>query len=380
MYLGNSPVENTVIRLEARKSFELGVWLTDTNERPLEIFDTSLRLVVKSLPLDQSDTSDATNLITNDEAQLVRPEVGYARFTLQASDTDHAPGEYPFAIVLLHEGYSSVIVSGILEILTNTEFASVGEVYDPGNPPTSLVVALRERNAITVRTGPVLAPGTTSFTDGDKSKLDSIEPGAQLNTPADWLALPGNPGHILNRPPSVGIPVGGSPGEALIKQSSLDGDAIWANIGSGGGGSGLDATGVSDGLVPTANGLDSWAWAPPPVLSVAGRGGDIVLNLDDVADSSARLAMTPTERTKLGTLTATPAWSSITGKPSFGTMALETATNYIQKAGINATTDFASGTVPAARLPKLSGLDGITDGTAPPTGGADGDYYFQYSI
>src|SRR5690606_37676111 len=116
------------------------------------------------------DTDDSDNLFANDQAYMGESaDVGYCHFHLQASDLDHPPGEYPYVIVLQDAaGYSSVIVQGTLELLQNPEFVSAGSTYVGQNPPASLEVAMRGAATISVRTGPTLAPGTTSFTDSDK--------------------------------------------------------------------------------------------------------------------------------------------------------------------------------------------------------------------
>lgn len=382
MYLGNSPASELVIRAEARKSFAIGIWVKDQNGRALDITGCTLRIVAKKLPLSSSDTTDADNLFTNDTAEILSPAVGYARFSLQASDLDHAPGEYQYSIVLLDGGYSSVIVRGTLEILVNTEFSSVDDSYASENPPTSLNIVMRQGNTVNVFTGPTLAPGTTSFTDGDKEKLDSIEAGAQVNVNADWNATPGSDAEILNKPDAGDmLPAGGSTGAVLIKASSGDGDAIWALLPTSPGGGALDATGVPDGYVPTANGVDSWDWAEvlAGVISVNGLSGIVVLSLDEIPDTATRLALTDAERTKIAALAVNPPWSSLTGVPAFGTAALEDVEAFLVPLGVSGA-DITSGMVGKNFLPGVWGLNGISRGTTDPSGGADNDLYFKYSV
>lgn len=386
----NGPGSRTVIRAEVRKSFAFGVWIKDHHGRPLDITDVGLHLVAKKVPFTTQD--DTTNLIVNSVASLVSPTNGYAVFNFQASDLNHKPDEYPFAIVMIDEGYSTTLVKGTLLLEPNTEFYSVGEVYDPAPPVTTLQILLRGRNTIEVLTGPTLAPGTTSFTDGDKVKLDSIEEGAQRHIPADWNEENPADGGILNKPAlgtaafkdveEIAVPPGGSPGEVLVKRSSSSYDVGWAQqSGGGGGGAGLDPTGVLAGRVPTANGADGWSWADPAakVESVNGQIGVVVLNQDSVADTSTRVAMTPAERSKLSSLTVTTEWTDVLNKPAFGSASLLDATTVLLKGQINATTDFSGGTVPNARLPRVSAMPGFSSGTTPPVGGSDGDLYFQYT-
>jgi hypothetical protein len=390
-YLGNSPSRELVIRLEARKSFELGLWLKDSNGRGLDLTGCTIVWVAKKPPLDPADTDDSDNLFTNGTAQLVSSGVGYARFNLQASDLDHKAGEYPYSIILIDpDGYSSVLAKGTLEILVNTEYASVGHTYSPANPPTSLNISLRDKNVVEISTGPTLAPNTTSFTDADKAKLDGIEAGAQAHIPADWNAVLEEDGAIRNKPhlgtaaaadiEEIALPSGGLPGEVIMKVGLDDTDVAWQTPPVGPGGGNLDATGATAGQIPTASGVDTWSWDDPPavpVQSVNLQTGDVSLDLDNIPDTATRLAMTPAERDKLENLSLE--WDDITDKPAFGTAALEDTGAFLAPGGVNASTDLTSGTVPNARLPKVSDQPGFSKGTSAPAGGADGDLYFQYT-
>lgn len=177
-YVTNSPADQVVLRLQARKSFALGLWIQDQNGNPLNISGTTIRLVIrKNVPA--GTTNDSGNLIQSSLATLVDAPAGYAKFNLQAAELDEVPGEYLFSIVLSFEGYSSVIVGGLVEIEQNTEFTSITESYSPGaEMATALAVLLRGNTAITVRTGPSLAPGAVTFTYDDEKKLDELYAGA----------------------------------------------------------------------------------------------------------------------------------------------------------------------------------------------------------
>ena len=379
-YIGNSPAAKTVIRAEARKSLALGLWFKDSTGKSLDISNSTIRIVAKAEPLDGADSADADNLITNSQAILSSPTIGYARLELQAEDLDHPVGEYPFAIVLWDSGYSAVVVRGVLELMPNTDFSSVSEYYSGVNPAIALEVVMREAATIEVRTGPTLAPGTVSFTVADEEKLDGIEPGAQVNVPADWNFLANRPSlgsAAFANVEEIAVPLDGSPGEILMKTAS---GFEWAAPPATGEAGTLDATGVPAGEVPTANGAGSWTWdvIPAAVVSVNGLDGVVVLDLDDVADTATRLAMTPAERSKLAGLNNPPAWADISGKPAFGDAALADADDFLPSTGIDAS-KVISGTLAAARVPKVSALQGFSSGTAAPSGGADGDFYFQYS-
>ena len=387
----NSPQEHTRITAEARKSFSFAIWIKDQSKRMLDIDGVTLTLVAKTRTSKTTDDSD--NLIINSLAEHVHPEFGYARFNLQAEDMNHPVGEYPFAIVMNDRGYTSVIAKGTLQIVPNTEWASVNTSYAPIIPVTTLEVLMRGRVAVHVYTGHTLAPGTTSFSIAEHEKLKLIEDGAQKNVNASWIAEPGEAGFIQHKPAfgtaafkdveDLGVPPGGSPGEMLVKRSSTDYDLRWVQppSGGGGGGSGLDPTGVLAGKVPTANGVDGWSWeyTPNDVQSVNGQTGAVALDLDDIDDTAARLAMTPLERAKLALLTGTPDWSDVQGKPAFGTAALADTSDFLAPGSVNLDTDVAGGILPAANTVKLTQLRGFSSGTSAPSGGADGDLYFQFT-
>jgi hypothetical protein len=389
-YIGNSPQATTVLRLEARKSFALSVWIRDTSGRPLDISNTELRLVMKKFSV-TNDPGDASNLIVHSSAEIVDAVAGLARFNLQATDLNQTPGEYPFALVLDMNGYSTVAVKGIVDLQQNTEFTSLNSTYLPANAPSAITLSIGAGSQITLQTGPTLAPGTTSFTNADKDKLDGIEEGAQVNVEASWSAEEGQPGYIRYKPrfgsaafrdfeDLLGLPKGGSPGEVLVKLTSDDYLVGWQQPASSGGGSTLPATGVTAGYVPTANGVGSWGWAEiiAGVQAVNGQQGEVTLSLDDLADTETRLAMTPDERTKLEELSTSISYADLTDKPTFGSAAELAIEEVLQPGGVDAA-DVTTGVFDPARIPSVSSLPGFRSGTATPSGGFDGELYFQYS-
>jgi hypothetical protein len=390
-YLGNSPQATTVLRLEARKSFALSVWVRDANGRPLDIADTSLRIVMmKRLPRG-ADPGEPTNLLAHITAETVDAVEGLARFNIQAADLNHAPGEYPFAIVMDTNGYSTVAAKGVVDLQQNTEFASINSTYAPSNAPAGVTLNIDERSQLTLQTGPTLAPGTTSFTDGDKEKLDNIEAGAQVNVEASWLAEEGQPGYIRYRPrfgsaafsdieDLLALPTGGAPGEVLVKITNDDYQVGWQQPSSNGGGGVLPAAGVTAGYVPTATGVGGWGWAAivSGVEAVNGKQGVVTLTLNDLADTTARLAMTPAERTKLAELDTSISYENLLDKPVLGTVATLDTEDVLQPGEVDAA-DIVSGVLDPARIPSVSSLPGFRSGTATPSGGFDGELYFQYT-
>lgn len=364
-YLGNSPEVQTVLRLEARKSFSLGMWIKDNLGHPLDITGVQIRIVARP-KLVAADPGDAQNLIINSDAVLEQPGQGYARFNIQASELDHTPGEYLFAIVMVANGYSSVIVEGPLIIDPNTEFSSVDDVYLPSLPPTHMVdIILREAVSISVYAGQALAPGTVSFTIQDKTNLDLLVTegyNALVNTPDLGSAA-------FVDVETISLPKGGSPGAALLKTSSADYATHWGQVATGG--TGLTATGQPVGAVPTATGAGTWDWVVPvpAVQSVNGMGGTVNLDSDDVPQGVVNKYVSTVQAQKLAALSNPPAYSDLVGLPTLGTAA-QRNDSYFHRAGQ---------IVPNTDLPKVNELRGTSRGTAAPSGGADGDSYRQFS-
>lgn len=317
-YIGNTPSKATVISIEARKSFSLALWFRDTNRRPADLTGCQIRLVVKALPLNGTDDSD--NLVTGSTAFIDQPKLGYARFALQAQELNLQPAEYPFAIVLVTAaGYSSVVVKGVLDVQQNTEFASMGSQYDGVQPPSALEVLLRGSAAVDVYAGSVVPPGFTWMSDDDKAKLDRIDEASLL------------------------LPDGGAPGEWLRKRTPADYDFEWAQPQAFDGT--LSAEGIPAGYAPVSEGDGAWTWA----------------------------MVSPTVNWDLPE--GEP--GSVLNKPSLGTAAAKDVDYFAEAEHEHDGSDVTSGTVAAARLPRISELRGVARGTDVPTTGTDGDWFLR---
>lgn len=400
--LNNSPATETYLRLEARKSFSLGLWVKDHNGRHLDLAGTTITMVVRKTNFPKDTVDDSGNLIINSVANIAGPGIGFARFNIQAQDMNHRPGEYEYTVTLLDHGYSSVLIKGILELVQNTEFSSAVETYDESALDSSLEILLKNQHVIHVRTGPTLAPGTTSFTDGDKSKLDGIEAGAEANVLSDWNAPDDSNQMILNKPVHLLVPPGGAVNSALLKKSEADGDTVWVTqydenvgwifpgedlfpgvtvfptVGTGSGRGGLDATSVAAGYAPISDGNDSWTWEKVDggVSSVNGMQGAVTLDADDIGDGPTKVMMTIAERAKVA---VSNAWEHLTGVPLFGTAALLNEDEVLKPLNVKGE-DITSGTINKNRVPKLGDQNGQSHGLTPPTGGNNGDFYFQYEV
>lgn len=353
-YLGNTPNRaNTVLQLEGRKSFSFALWLKEPNGAHIDLTGCLIDFVMKSSPYDTNDTADEDNLITNSRAVIVDPVTGYARFNFQASDLSATSGEYDYSIVLTTpEGYSVVIVKGVVELLPNTEFAAGLENYPAAEPTVFLDVVLRGLNVVEVYVGSVLPPGWGYLANGDKARLDQLV-NIILEAPAFGSAAYKNAEYFALA--EAAIPPGGFTGRVLGKRTNADYDIDWINIPDGEGGAGLDATGVPAGYVPTAKAPDAWDWAPA------------IANADDLTDGLVNVVMTAAERSKLGGV----------------------APGAEVNMNVNADWNAASGDAEILNKPAvalaghthvLADITNLTRGTPIPTGGSTGALYIRRRV
>lgn len=366
--LANVPKQQTTLRLAARKSFSFGLLVTDRNGTAVDVTGTTFRLVSKKPPFDLEDNDDGDNLILNSTATPVFAEGGLVRFDLQASDLDHPFGEYPFAIVMNDEGYTSVIVNGPLEIVENPEMTSETISYDPEELASTLQVFLHNRDVIKVQTGPTLLPGQVPFTEEDEAKLDALILEAQLppdgvrgevlsklsdaDYDADWAVVVGEDEIVdmIEDPDDPGFFI---PDDETVALEDDPDDEGTFTLGR----ASLDATGVPAGRVPVALGNDLWSWDELDTT---------VATLDDVADSETRLAMTPEERSQLLAI------------PDFGTAALEDVEAFEAAGAPVDAARITTGVIDDDRIPLVSALRGWTHGTGAPTG-PPGTIYLKHS-
>ena len=321
-YIGNTPGKTTVIQLEARKSFSLGLWFMDQGGRPADLTGSSVRLVAKASPIDVTDTDDSDNLIVNSTATIVDATYGYCTFDLQASELDLEPTEYPFVIVLTTPtGYTSTVLKGVIDIQQNPDFTAMTSSYLPPEelPSQTLEVVLRGISLVDVRLGHVPPPGFHWLSAADQEKIDQIAMAATV------------------------MPVGGIPGQVIGKISETDYDYRWVTLQAYDGT--LDATGIPAGRAPVSDGADSWNW------------GEVSPTVDWSLPEGAP--------------------GSVLNKPTLGTASTRDDAYFSQPGHQHATTDVSSGVFANTFLPKLSELRGVRWGSPVPTGGEDGDIYFQ---
>src|SRR6478752_9737054 len=181
----NSPSEVTILEVEARKSLSFGVWVRDSNDKPVDLTGMTLQFTAGTLAYDGTPP-----VLANVPGQLILATQGYARFSLQASDLDLKPGNYLFTAVLVAEGFSSVLLKGEMKLLQNTSLDD-SNTYAAANPPQAMTVHLLEQAGIHLDLSTLLPPD------------------------------------VLHVPP------GGTTGQALIKLSSTSYDLAWATLSGG---------------------------------------------------------------------------------------------------------------------------------------------------
>ena len=150
--LTNTPQQQLQFDLERRKSYSFRCVLLNADRSPLNLTNCKLRFVMKAREYDE-DLYDTTNVIVNHEARILSPEYGEATFAFQAAELDVAPGAYNYAIVLwTKDGYSVVVVKGIVNLHANTDSASMTKRYTTNSADAALELTLRGNNVVNIVT------------------------------------------------------------------------------------------------------------------------------------------------------------------------------------------------------------------------------------
>ena len=150
--LTNTPQQQLQFDLERRKSYSFRCVLLNADRSPLDLTNCKLRFVMKAREYDE-DLFDTTNVIVNHEARILSPEFGEATFAFQAAELDVAPGAYNYTIVLwTKDGYSVVVVKGIVNLHANTDSASMTKRYTTNSADAALELTLRGNDVVNIVT------------------------------------------------------------------------------------------------------------------------------------------------------------------------------------------------------------------------------------
>ena len=169
--LGNTPQERLFLRMEARKSFSLGLLLRTEIGAGIDLTGAEISLVITE------QRPDSLNYpVISMVAEPIDPTVGHVRFHIQAADMDLNPGEYYTTITLRSpDGYSVVLAKGVTEVMPNTEMGSIGYSYDSVGDVSTLGIWLKRRNVIKLHVGAVVSNGHCNISVGEA--FPAPEPG-----------------------------------------------------------------------------------------------------------------------------------------------------------------------------------------------------------
>lgn len=149
--LSNTPQQQQMMKLAARKSFSFTVQFLGENDLPLSLTNTEV-----SFTIGEQAYSDQP-VLTQQSSEILISK-GVALFNLQASQLDLTPGIYPFEITVTTVGYSSMAVNGELEIVESYEVGSLGQTYDEA-PSTFGMVAHLKHNRLVVTSSSLVLQG-----------------------------------------------------------------------------------------------------------------------------------------------------------------------------------------------------------------------------
>ena len=168
--LTNSPNGQLDVSLERRKSWMLRVRLKYADGQPVVLAGYTLRMVVKAEEFDE-DEYDSNNLLVNSEARVSMPEMGEALFEFQAAELDWEPGSYYGSLVMwTPAGYSLLLARMQIQLVANTDSASMHRIYDSYDPTGTLDLILRNSDVVEMT-----ASNLVDGRQGDKG--DKGEPG-----------------------------------------------------------------------------------------------------------------------------------------------------------------------------------------------------------
>lgn len=150
--LRNIPSQTTLLTLATRKSFSFTVQFLDDVDRPLSLQDASV-----SFTIGQQSAHSDTPILTQ-QASTIVADKAVALFDLQASQLNLTPGTYPYEVVVTVGGYSSIAVSGELEIVESHEVLSLSQQYTTAPGSFGLVARLKQ-NRLVVSSNTLMVPG-----------------------------------------------------------------------------------------------------------------------------------------------------------------------------------------------------------------------------
>ena len=136
--LSSTPSSQTVLELEARKSFAFSVELVDAAGAAIDMSGSTLTFSMGSL--------------IRAGAPLLELEALNGNFYFQAVDLDLPASTYGFVVTLRTNGYSFVLLKGEVRLLANVELGAVSHTYTVAEPTETLSVMLQKQQVVRVET------------------------------------------------------------------------------------------------------------------------------------------------------------------------------------------------------------------------------------
>lgn len=146
--LSNTPPSQSVLELEARKSFTFALQVMHEGGAPVDLTSAAVTFTLGR----HGEYNEPPTVILERAGNITAPADGAAVFSLQAAELDLAPGEYPFAVTLRVSGYSLLLAKGAVAVRQNVEYGSTSQTYPTALPSTGLLAELRGQYVLRVIT------------------------------------------------------------------------------------------------------------------------------------------------------------------------------------------------------------------------------------
>jgi hypothetical protein len=144
MALGNTPRTETIISVEANKSFVFGMYFKSADDTPIDLTNAELRFVAADI-----GRHAGTEVLTKVAVPML-DNPAMLQFEFQAEDLALDFGTYAYDVTLIPEsGYSTPILKGQLEVGANTDI-DISNVYDDVGTGTDVTVYLHNHDLVEV--------------------------------------------------------------------------------------------------------------------------------------------------------------------------------------------------------------------------------------
>jgi hypothetical protein len=218
----SNAAQQVPLTCEKAKSFALGVFFTDRQDKPLDLTGCAVSFVMRNTK------RNGGNTLVSESFGIVSAEDGYARLDLQAANLDRVARAYEYVVTLkTAENYTVATFKGSLTVVDNAETAWVATEYGGLVPHESLTIKLGRLNRVTVKVG---LPYDPKLEIGTVTTLATGQP-ATASISGHWPTLLINLGLPKGNTGEKGDP--GAPGQDGV--DGVDGqDGVDGNDGTNG--------------------------------------------------------------------------------------------------------------------------------------------------